>query len=331
MLRSLLPLLLLCLPSPIATAAEPVPAAEVVVVVGSGGSGLVGVGEPPGGGSITALVFLANADGGAEWGATDIPRAIQAVAGAIGGDPLVRILAGTNGDAPDTSTLQARLKKAGILAAMVHDDGGVLARQMTADAGGFHPRGAPGRPAPTAAEAVSHWRQVASYGHGRAEPMFEPDGAGGHRQLRAPGWDEQAAAYACPFPTLLATPGPAGSAVEIGVDGGRTASEEALASWCERLARELLRECTGDELSGGFGEGVHAEITFGDPPGPGLWWLAPARVVAPGGVGGEPCVIPALDRLRVAADHAGLTLHLALTDDDVEAGCRRQRLESCRE
>jgi hypothetical protein len=315
-----------------AIAADPhLPAAEVVVVVDGGEHALVGIGEPPADQALTALVHLAGEEGGGRWKVEAIPRAIRALKAAMGGDPPVRVLAGPDGATPDMSGLEAALKQAGILAAVVHDDGGTLARQMTADAGGFHTRGEPGHPAPTAAEAVARWRQVASYGDGHAEPMFEPDGAGGQRQLRAPGWDEQVAAYACPFPTLLASPAPAGLAVEMGVAGGRTVSEEALASWCERAARELLRECGSDELAAGFADGDHAETTFGDPPATGLWWLAPERIVPPGGVGGEACVSPALDRLRVAADHAGLTLHVALTEDDVEAGCRRQRLESCRE
>ncbi|MDP7111064.1 MAG: hypothetical protein QGH45_03830 [Myxococcota bacterium] len=315
-----------------ATAAETdLPAAEVVVVVGAGETALVGVGEPPTDQALTALVYLAGEDGADRWNRGAIPRAVRSLAATMGGAPLVRVLAGADGEPFDTSDLERGLKKAGFPPVTVHDDTGALTRQMTADAGGFHTRGEPGRPAPTAAEAVARWRQVASYGHGHTEPMFEPDGAGGQTQLRVPGWDEEVAAYACPFPTLLATPAPAGYAVEMGVAGGRTVSEEALASWCERAARELLRECGSDELTAAFADGDHAETAFGDPPGPGLWWLAPARVLPPGGVGGEPCVSPALDRLRVAADHAGLILHVGLTEDDVEAGCRRQRLESCRE
>jgi hypothetical protein len=331
MLRFRLPTLVILLFAPPAAADDaPLSAAEVVVVVDAAQTALVGVGEPPAERALTALVYLAAEGGGDRWDVEAIPRAVGALAAAMGGEPAVRVLSAEPGGPPDTSGLEAALRKAGIPAVVVPGDD-ALTRQMTADPGGYHPRGEPGRTAPTAAEAIARWRQVASYGHGHAEPMFEPDGNGGQTQLRAPGWDEEVAAYACPFPTLLATPAPAGYAVEMGVAGGRTVSEEALASWCELAARELLRECAGDELTAAFADGDHAEATFGDPPGAGLWWLAPARVLPPGGVGGEPCVSPALDRLRVAADHAGLVLHVGLTEDDVEAGCRRQRLESCRE
>ena len=177
---------------------------------------------------------------------------------------------------------------------------------------------------------MAQWRQIASYGYGHAAPIFEPDGDGGQRQARVRGWDQPTAAFACPFPASLTQTAPRGMAVELGVHGSRTAPEESLASWCDVAARQLL-ECDPDELVAQFEAGGHAEVTFGPPPGPGLWWLRPEQVVPPGGIGGDPCVAGALDALEVAADHAGLVLHVGLTEDDVASGCRRERLESCRQ
>ena len=307
------------------------PAAEVVVVLNAEGAPLVGIGEPPSTGEIAALVFVAPAEGG---GAATTGRAVEtalALAGAIGGSPPVRIFVSPDGTPGAAEALSEVLADAGLAPVVVHGEDGDATRQMTADAGGFHPRGEPGRPVPDAATAVAAWRRVASYGYGHTPPAFEPDGAGGRKQLRVPGWDEPTAGYACPFPALLANPAPAGLSVELGVDGGRTVPEEALASWCDAAAGALIRACAPDDLEATFADGAHAILDFGDPPGPGLHWLRPDRVVPPGDLSADPCMATALAPLEVAADHAGLTLHLRLTDEDIESGCRRERMETCRE
>lgn len=306
------------------------PAAEVVVVFGAEGDPLVGVGEPPSAEAITALVFLAPARGDGDIGGRTLDAA-RTLAGVLGGIPPIRIFVAAGADAGHAELLSRALGEAGLGSVEIHGAADDATRQMTADGGGFHARGQAGSPAVDPAGAVATWRRVASYGYGHTPPAFEPDGAGGRRQLRVPGWDEPAAGYACPFPVLLATPAPAGLAVELGVDGGRTVPEEALASWCDAAARELVRACAPDDLEAAFGDDSHAVIDFGNAPGPGLFWLRPDRVVPPGGLSADPCVTSALTPLEVAADHAGLTLHLRLTDEDIESGCRRERLETCRE
>lgn len=309
------------------------PAAEVVVVVAEEGAPLVGIGEPPSDEVITALVFLAPAGGDSEDGdlAGRTVDAARALADVLGGTTPVRIFVAADGDSGRAEALARALGDGEFGAIEIRGATDDATRQMTADGGGFHPRGQAARPAADPAAALAIWRNVASYGYGHTPPAFEPDGTGGHRQLRVPGWDEPTAGYACPFPVLLATPAPAGLALEIGVDGGRTVPEEALASWCDSAARELIRSCASDDLQAAFADGSHAVIDFGDPPGPGLYWLRPDRVTPPGGLSTDPCITSALTPLEVAADHAGLTLHLRLTDEDIESGCRRERLETCRE
>ena len=307
------------------------PAAEITVVLGGDGAVLVGIGEPPSDEDITALVFVAPDDGAGAGSAPWIVQTSRSLAAAMGGSPPVRLFV-AQGAAPGAGeALSAALADAGFTVVTEGGQGEHAVRQVTADGGGFHPRGEVGRPAADAAGALSTWRQVASYGYGHTPPAFEPDGSGGRRLLRVPGWDEPTAGYACPFPVLLANPAPAGLSVELGVDGGRTLPEEALASWCDTAARELIRSCVPEELTAAFADGAHAVLDFGDPPGPGLHWLRPDRVVPPGDLSAGPCVASALTSLEVAADHAGLTLHLRLTDEDIESGCRRERMETCRE
>ncbi len=302
----------------------------------AGGSPLVGVGEPPAE-SLGALVYLStggeDAGGTGSWTVDEFRDATLALQEALGGQATVRVLVEATADEVALRAHLDALKAAGVAPVVEREDPGLPSaiHHFTADTGGMHRRMAPGRPAATPALAVEQWRRVASYGLGHAEPLFEPDGSGGQRQVRVSTWDDPTAAYACPFPTRPGHPSPAGSAVEIGVAEGRTVPEEAIATWCDLAARGLLRECDPDELAGAFRDGEHAVVEFGAPPGPGLWWLRPEGVAPPGGMSGDPCIGTALDPLEVAADHAGLTLHVGLTDDDVEAGCRRERLESCRQ
>lgn len=324
-MRTTLPLLLLVLIAASARAETrlSLPAAEVVVTATAGGEVLVGVGEPPTEAQLPALVYL-------EQGAADLVRSIAALRDALGGSPVLRRYAAP--DAPGVEALDRTLAATGLAVEPVDPpaEGTVPTTQMTADAGGFHRRDAPGHPAPDAASAVRQLIEVSSYGHGHGQPLFQPAGDGSMTQLRAADWDRETQAYACPFPATPALTGPAGVALEISLADGRSASEEALASWCDRSARALASSCGADEVIDAFEMGV-VESAYGDPPGPGPWWLRPGHV-APSGASSMPqaCAADALSSLEIAATHAGVTLRYNLIEDDLSEGCRREIDEACK-
>lgn len=300
-----------------------VPAAEVVVTV-TGTGALVGVGEPPSPDRVGALIYMQH-DG-------DVTAAVGRLAAALGGAPPVRCFGTSAATGEAIEAADVAILRAGLDAERVDAGGGGAdpGAQMTADGGGYHRRDDPGRPAPDAATAVKVFADVASYGHGHTPPMFEPAPGGGMRQVRAAGWDQPTRAYACPFPSTPGLQGPAGMALELTLGDGRTASEEAFAGWCDGLARALAASCDPAELLDTFEAGP-VELAYGDPPTPGPWWLLPDSAAPRGGSSlTVACAADALTAHRVAADHAGILLRIALVQSDLTEGCRRVVEESCK-
>ncbi len=298
------------------------PAAEVVVTV-TGTGALVGVGEPPTPDRIGTLVYLRH-DG-------DVAAAAGQLAATLGGTPTVRLF-GTNAASGEAiEAADVAILRAGLVA--THDttgDGPDPGAQMTADAGGYHRRDAPGQLALDAAAAVKAFAEVASYGHGHTPPLFEPAPGGGMRQVRPGGWDQPTRAYACPFPSTPGLQGPAGMALELSLGDGRTASEEAFAGWCDSLALALAASCDPAELLDTFEAGP-VELAYGDPPDAGPWWLLPDSAAPRGGSSlAVACAADALTAHRVAALHAGILLRVALVQSDLTEGCRRVIEESCK-
>lgn len=300
------------------------PAAEIVVTVTDHGT-LVGVGEPPSLDRLGVLVYVA---GGGE----DVAATVHELALALAGSPTVcRFATATTPldalDATDAVLAGTGLPTTGVLVSTTAEDPGA---QMTVDAGGYHRRDALGRAAADATAAVETFTQVASYGHGHTEPLFEAIADGGMRQVRTKDWDQSIRAYACPFPATPGLRGPAGMALELKLAEGRTASEEAFAGWCESLARALVSHCDATELLTAFDAGS-VEVAYGDPPGPGLWWLLPDSAAPHGGSSlTVACAADALTAHHVAALHAGILLHIALVESDLTEGCRRVVEESCK-
>jgi len=297
------------------------PAAEVVVTVTAAGDVLVGLGEPPSDERLPVLVYVGTGDRALE-------DSLPPLREALGGSPPVRRYA-SRGATPDLlAAVDGALARFAAVAVDPVEGGPDPGAQMTADRGGFHRRDSPGAAAPDAQAALSQWVEVASYGHGHGQPMFELAG-GGMRQVRTDGWEQATRAYACPFPATIGRSGPAGKALELGLADARTASEEALASWCERAARALTTHCDVDEIIAAFDLGV-VESTYGEGPGEGLWWLAPDHVGPAGGSTMDvPCAADALISLEIAALHGGLGLRFHLIGDDLTTGCRREIVEGC--
>jgi hypothetical protein len=299
------------------------PAAEVVVTV-TGTGALVGVGEPPNPDRIGALVYLRH-DG-------DVAAAVGQLVAALGGAPTVRLFGTSAAPREAIEAASAAIEVAGLEAEQVDatGDGPDPGAQMTADAGGYHRRDAPGQLAQDAAAAVKVFADVASYGHGHTPPLFEPTPGGGMRQVRPAGWDQPTRAYACPFPSTPGLQGPAGMALELSLGDGRTASEEAFAGWCDGLARALATSCDPAELLDTFEAGP-VELAYGDPPTAGPWWLLPDSAAPRGGSSlTVACAADALIAHRVAALHAGILLRIALVQSDLTEGCRRVVEESCK-
>jgi len=298
------------------------PAVELVVTVTGEGEVLVGLGEPPAADRLGALVYVAG-------GGSSLPETLATLREAVGGAPAARRFAARGAPPDEVAAVDASL--AGFTAAFVDpaDDGPDAGAQMTADHGGYHRRDAPGSPAPDAKMALAQLLEVSSYGHGHGEPMFEPAG-GAMRQVRAQGWDQPTQAYACPFPSTPDRAGPVGMAVELSLAGGRSASEEALASWCERSAHALATHCAADEVIAAFELGV-VESSYGQAPPTGPWWLSPEHV-GPSGGSTMPvaCAADALGTVEIAGLHADLVLRFRLIEDDLATGCRREIDESCK-
>ncbi len=328
MIRALLSLLLMLTPTPAHAAGERArPATELVVTVTPDGA-LVGVGEPPAADRLAALVYL---EGAAPLGAGDgagLARTLDTLAAALTGAPAIRRYVAEDTDAADVRGVDRVLGAGGRVVERVDDT--APAARMTADAAGYHRRDDPGSPAASAAEAVRALRAVASYGHGHGSPMFEPVPGGGMAQVRAEHWDRATRAYACPFPATPGSNAPAGTALEIALGDSRSASEEAMAGWCDHVARTLARSCDAGEILEAFDTGA-IEAVYGDPPGPGLWWLRP-DAAAPAGQATVTvdCAAEALMSLEIAADHAGLSLRYQLSEDDLSQGCRRELEEACK-
>jgi hypothetical protein len=326
--RLLLPILMLLTPGLALAAGERArPAAELVVTVTPAGA-LVGVGEVPAADRVGGLVYLAGAAPLQPGDSAGLARTLDALAAALGGQIEVRrfIAADT-----DDAVLRAvdRILGAGGRVVLRNDEEGSGA-QMTADAAGYHRRDDAGSPAATPADAIRALRAVASYGHGHGAPLFEPVPGGGMNQVRAPDWDRPTQAYACPFPSTPGTHAPAGTALEISLGDSRSASEEALAGWCEQVSGALARACDAGETLEAFEQGV-IEAAYGDPPGPGLWWLRPEGAAPAGGsTVAVDCAAEALMSLEIAADHAGLVVRYALAEDDLTQGCRREIEEACK-
>ena len=298
-----------------------VPAAEVVVTV-SAEATLVGVGEPPNSDRLGALVYLADV--------TDTAAAVREMAAALGGAAGVRRYATATATDDALQAADAAIRATGLPLSTVAPEAADPGAHMTVDAGGYHRRDALGDAATAPGAAVETFAAVSSYGHGHAEPMFEPLPGGGMRQVRAEGWDQPTRSYACPFPATPGLDAPVGMALEITVGDGRSASEEALASWCDHVATALASSCPAADTLDAFATGP-VEVVFGDPPGPGLWWLLPLSA-APAGGSSVPvdCAAEALATLPIAATHAGLTLRFTLVEGDLTEGCRRVVEESCK-
>ena len=310
------------LTSPAAIAAErALPAAEVVVTVAAEAT-LVGVGEPPSADRLGALIYLADV--------SDTTAAVRDAADALGGTPPVRRFATAGASADAVASADTAIRATGLQLTTVDADSADPGAQMTADAGGYHRRDAPGRPAADAAAPREALAPVASYGHGHAEPMFEPVSGAGMRQVRADGWDQPTRGYACPFPATPGLDAPVGMALEITVGDGRSASEEALAGWCDHVALALASSCAATDTLDAFATGP-VEVAYGDPPAPGPWWLLPLTV-APAGGSSLPvaCAADSLASLPIAATHAGLSLRFTVAESDLTEGCRRVVEESCK-
>ena len=312
-----------CLAANIATAGpRHRPAAEVVVTVTADGDVLLGLGEPPSTDRLPALVYL-------ERSSIPLPESISSLREVLGGDPPLRRFA-TAGAPPDLlAEVDEALASLSPAVVAPEDSGPDPGAQMTADSNGYHRRDALGAPAADAETALRQLMEVASYGHGHGSPMFEPVD-GGMQQVRPGGWEQPTQAYACPFPSTPGLVGPVGMAVELSLADGRSASEEAMASWCERTSVALASSCGADEILAAFELGV-VESSYGQAPGLGLWWMRPDHV-GPAGGSTMPvaCAADALATVEIAALHADLTLRYRLIEDDLTTGCRRELDESCK-
>lgn len=328
MIRLLAPILLMLIPATSLAAGDRArPAAELVVTVTPSGT-LVGVGEPPQDDRVCALVYLGAAAPLQPGDGAGLARALDDLSRALGGQAAVRRFVAADVDEATMRAVDRILGASGRVVERIDGEG--PAAQMTADTAGYHRRGDPGSPATSAAEAVQQLRAVSSYGHGHGAPMFEPAPGAGMIQVHPRDWDRATQAYACPFPSTPGSRAPAGTALEISLADSRSASEEALAGWCDQVARALARSCDAGETLEAFEFGV-IEAAYGDPPGAGLWWLQPHSAAPAGGsTVAVDCAAEALMSLEIAADHAGLVVRYALAEDDLTQGCRRQIEEACK-
>jgi len=147
------------------------------------------------------------------------------------------------------------------------------------------------------------------------------------------GFKEPTTGYACPFPSSPALAPPPGMVLEVYLQAGQDGlPQEAMAQFCDRSARALLKACGGDDLLVQFEPGP-AEVRWAaPPPGEALWWIVPDRILLPGGSemgGGDSCLVEALAGWEIASPFHERVMRVRLVEDDLQTGCAREVDEKC--